>query len=80
MTSIDRNMARILFVFYDIASILAVYDTEWRSYIPAHMDGTHIANEPNRAPATWNKVCAVRGIHFRQFHPCAFMVLLTDTR
>jgi hypothetical protein len=43
------------------------------------VDGAHIVNKPNRAPATGNEVCAVWVVHFRQLHPRPGGVLLTDT-
>ena len=79
MTLIDRNFWCFLFVLYDLTGILAVYNAERRSDVPAHVDGAHIVHEPNRPLATGNEVSAVRVIHLCQFNSCPDGVLLTDT-
>ena len=78
MTTADRNICRMDLIFDDFAGILTVYDTKWRTDVPAHVDGTHIVYEPNRASATGNEVGAVWIVHFCQLNPRPFGVLLTD--
>ena len=79
MSIVDRNTLLILLVFYELTSILTVYNAKAWTDIPAHVDGAHIVHEPNRASATGNKVGAVRIAHPGQLHPRPFGVLLTDT-
>ena len=77
MTTADRNICRMDLIFDDFAGILTVYDTKWRTDVPADVDGAHIVYEPNRPSATGNEVGAVRVIHFCQLHPRPDGVLLT---
>ena len=79
MTTADRNICRMDLIFDDFAGILTVYDTKWRTDVPADVDGAHIVYKPNRAFATGNKVGAVRIAHPGQLNSRSFGVLLADT-